>query len=171
MKTMNETHTLADATLGGPGLDGYSYQADVYCITCGEAICAQLAADRSGAPWDDDEFRDSEILPQPIFFGESDQAEHCADCGEHLYGADPDADPIEPEEGDYILAPAGQLGARTAVYECNGARHSRHGELGDYPDEDTALEVVRNRMAAESYYPNVWRQDDHGGYVLLTVED
>jgi len=30
----------------------------------------------------------SEFLPQPIFFGESDVAEHCAKCGEYLYGGE-----------------------------------------------------------------------------------
>jgi len=37
-------------------------------------------------------FCDSEEVPQPIFFGESDSAEHCGECGEHLYGEDPEED-------------------------------------------------------------------------------
>jgi predicted RNA-binding Zn-ribbon protein involved in translation (DUF1610 family) len=73
--------------MGGPGLDGYAYQADVYCPACGESICRSIIAsypdhavtDNSEIPCDSNDF------PQPIFFGESDNEEYCADCGERLY--------------------------------------------------------------------------------------
>jgi hypothetical protein len=34
-------YTLADALLGGPGLDGYAFNADVYCVPCGQAIARE----------------------------------------------------------------------------------------------------------------------------------
>lgn len=72
----------ADMLLGGPGLDGYAFSADVYCVECGRAIIRDLP-DRD---YDDLEVGDTEIVPVPIFFGESDSVQHCADCGEYLYG-------------------------------------------------------------------------------------
>lgn len=75
--------TLEELLLGGPGLDGYAYNADVYCVECGRNIirrCYPLVKD------DEDAQRDTESMPQPIFFGESDYRQHCADCGEYLYG-------------------------------------------------------------------------------------
>jgi len=84
----NETDELTprDALLGGPGLDGYAWQADVYCVDCGREITRKVFEARSGAPVPFPEAGDSDTLPQPIFFGESDGAQHCADCGEYLYG-------------------------------------------------------------------------------------
>jgi ribosomal protein S27E len=74
--------------MGGPGLDGYAYHASVYCVDCGREIVEDIAADvapkLSGT--DDPLFSDSETLPQPIFFGESDTAQHCDKCGAYLYG-------------------------------------------------------------------------------------
>ncbi len=84
------------ALLGGPGHDGYAYNADVYCVDCGRSIIRKLASEDDLAdPTEDPSFRDSERQPQPIFFGESDSDQHCADCGAYLYGPEPDA-----EDGD-----------------------------------------------------------------------
>lgn len=90
---MNVNEFVYECALGGPGLDGYAYQADVYCIACGKAIVRDIAA--TVAPTlsgtDDVLFQDSETCPQPIFFGESpDCAQHCAECDEYLYGEDDD---------------------------------------------------------------------------------
>ena len=80
-------YSKKDAMLGGPGLDGYTYQADVYCVDCGRDIILK-------GPEEIEEFafQDSEETPQPIFFGESDCAQHCADCGTYLYGEDSEDD-------------------------------------------------------------------------------
>lgn len=75
---------LKDALMGGPGLCGYAFNAGVYCVDCGREIIRALPKQT----WDFVEFRDSETVPQPIFFGESDIAQHCGDCGEYLYGPD-----------------------------------------------------------------------------------
>lgn len=79
--------TLDELLMGGPGHDGYAYNADVYCVRCGQELIRRLYAE-SGPPVGD-EANDSESWPQPIFFGESpDFAQHCGECGEHLYGPD-----------------------------------------------------------------------------------
>jgi hypothetical protein len=74
--------TKGEMLMGGPGLDGYAYQADTYCVDCGREIIRNL--DLSTIP----EYLhvDTDHVPQPIFFGESDYATHCAECGEYLYG-------------------------------------------------------------------------------------
>jgi ribosomal protein S27E len=83
---MAETYTLKDALMGGPGLDGYAYQADVYCAACGEKVARKIFDACPAMDWG--RFCDSEQVPQPIFFGEADSEQHCADCGEYLYGTD-----------------------------------------------------------------------------------
>jgi len=86
---MDAKEFVRECTLGGPGLDGYAYNASVYCVDCGEdivrSIAPTVAPKLSGS--DDPMFSDSETCPQPIFFGESpDCAQHCDDCGAYLYG-------------------------------------------------------------------------------------
>lgn len=71
-----------DMLLGGPGLDGYAYQASVYCIDCGQDIICGLP-DRD---YDELEAGDTERVPVPIFFGEHEITQHCDNCGEYLYG-------------------------------------------------------------------------------------
>jgi hypothetical protein len=71
-----------DMLLGGPGLDGYAYKAACYCVPCGRAAILALPQEE----YDDVLARDSDTVPQPIFFGESDGPVHCDECGEHLYG-------------------------------------------------------------------------------------
>ena len=79
-----------EATVGGPGLDGYAYQADTYCPQCGMELCWRLAEAGELAEPDSPEFSDSDHQPQPIFFGESDHPTFCALCEEHLYGEEPE---------------------------------------------------------------------------------
>jgi len=75
--------TKHEMLLGGPGLDGYAYQADVYCIPCGRSIINDGPDVVEGM-----DAYNTEVTPQPIFFGESDIAEHCAHCGEYMYGSE-----------------------------------------------------------------------------------
>ena len=70
----------------------------------------------------------------------------------------------EPEEGDYILSDSGPLGGRTTV-SIKG-----EGFVGEYSSEDEAFEELGPSMQAAGFYPNIWRQDDHGGYVCITFE-
>jgi hypothetical protein len=83
--------TRDDLLLGGPGLDGYAYRSELYCAACGQDIIAGLPDEI-----DDVDAYDSERVPQPIFFGEHELPQHCAQCGEYLYGgnSDDDADAI-----------------------------------------------------------------------------
>ena len=77
---------VKDALLGGPGLDGYAFNADVYCVDCGQEITRRVFGEAPGGEVDDLTFQNSESVPQPVFFGESDCAQHCGECGEYLYG-------------------------------------------------------------------------------------
>lgn len=43
---------------------------------------------------------DSDTVPQPIFFGESDCPQHCGDCDEYLYGDCNKADDSDPVGDD-----------------------------------------------------------------------
>lgn len=100
------TIALKDALLGGPGLDGYAYNADVLCVDCGHAaIEAVFDARRAMGQHEltDLEAGDSEVIPVPIFFGESDTAQHCGECGSYLYG-----------ERDYGCGADDELGAAEA---------------------------------------------------------
>jgi len=91
--------TLREALLGGPGLDGYAFNADVYCVDCGREIIRECFR---GAESIEEPFNcDSETLPRPIFFGESpDCAQHCGNCQEYLYGEDPEEPEADEEETD-----------------------------------------------------------------------
>ncbi len=81
---------LSELLLGGPGHDGYAYNADVYCVDCGQDIIRECYPAIKG---DEDAQSDTESCPQPIFFGESpDCAQHCANCGEYLYGTQGEED-------------------------------------------------------------------------------
>lgn len=91
------TLTLREALLGGPGLDGYAFNAEILCVDCGQdairAVFNALAAKQNiGAETvsiDEEPFdQDTDTLPQPVFFGESDSAEHCGKCGCYCYGND-----------------------------------------------------------------------------------
>jgi hypothetical protein len=95
MEKQTGKQELEDFLLGGPGHDGYAYCADVYCVDCGKAIIEDLYSTN----YDALESSDTNDSPQPIFFGESDCAEHCADCGEYLYG-EQESDEDEDEDND-----------------------------------------------------------------------
>lgn len=79
---MTQENIRAQAKLKGPGFKGYAYCAAMYCGNCGDAIIDSLTLPNSNTP----EFLDSEIVPQPAFFAESEFAEHCDQCGAYLYG-------------------------------------------------------------------------------------
>jgi hypothetical protein len=83
------TLSLADALLGGPGLDGYAYHATVYCVDCGRDIIRAVFARRGNASLPYPDAQTTDVLPQPVCFGEADTAQHCDDCGEYLYGPQP----------------------------------------------------------------------------------
>lgn len=91
-RVSNMSANLKDALMGGPGLDGYAFRADVYCVDCGRKAIREVFAELPNGEIDDLLFQDSETVPQPIFFGEADCAQHCGDCGEYLYGTEESED-------------------------------------------------------------------------------
>ena len=61
-------------------------------------------------------------------------------------------------EDSYLLADSGPLGSRTSVsYE------GKH--FGEFPDDDSALDAIRENMEDENFYPEVWKVSDHGNYI------
>lgn len=65
------TTELEQHLLGGPGLDGYTYNADTYCIDCGKDIIRE-------------QHKIGGELPSPMFFSEFDYQPSCGKCGELL---------------------------------------------------------------------------------------
>ena len=82
LKGLDNMMAKAEMLLGGPGLNGYAFRADTYCVDCGQ----ELIRIREQDEWCDLDASDSEVVPQPIFFGEHDVAQYCAKCGEYMYG-------------------------------------------------------------------------------------
>lgn len=68
----------------------------------------------------------------------------------------------EPCEGDYVLSPCGSLGGKTLVSVFGG-----RNVLGEYIEEDDAIAAIRAKMDADKFWPNVWRESDHGNLCLL----
>ena len=70
--------TLKDLILGGSDLDGYTYQADTWCVECGrEIIKVSLLEVLMN-------LAECDTVLQPIFFGEAVTSQYCADCGERI---------------------------------------------------------------------------------------
>lgn len=95
-----------------------------------------------------------------------------ADCScdrdaEDGIDAEPDENPTEPEEGDYVLNPAGPLGGCTAV-SVDGRHKETFSPAGDKSADDMAMEWILADMSAKGFGTSIWRMDDHGGYTLLT---
>lgn len=104
----------------------------------------------------------------------------CDECGYAIYASDPwhptetermladahyetdhgEPEP-EPDEGDVILADAGSRGYTVTV-------DGRH--IGTFDGRPAAVTAVWRETYAVDYYPNVWFQDDHGGYTLVELE-
>jgi hypothetical protein len=94
---MDRNQAYDELTKGGPGHDGYAYNCEVYCPVCGAEIIDSIIQEREEKGIHEHSelveiIQDTNDLPAPIFFGESDSAEYCANCGKYLYG------PEEEEE-------------------------------------------------------------------------
>lgn len=70
-----------------------------------------------------------------------------------------DAEPTEPEKGDYVVD-------GLTVFEVGG-KHG--GAVGSYKTWGELATALKDRMEDENWWPNVWLQDDHGGYTLTTL--
>jgi hypothetical protein len=73
----------------------------------------------------------------------------------------------EPQQGDYIITPSGNLGSKTYVSVHEGTSKDLSGEFG--PDEDIDA-IIKADMEKNNYFPNVWYVDDHGGVTPHTIE-
>jgi hypothetical protein len=78
-------------------------------------------------------------------------------------------EPDGPEEGDYIIADGPPLGSVTIVGVCNGRWNDRDRSKR-FTTEEEAVKAIKEDMAAQEYWPNVWREDDHGGITLYDME-
>jgi len=72
-------------------------------------------------------------------------------------------DALDPEDDDYIMYDAGPLGSLTGVSILNGKT------LGVFDSFLEAEAAILESMNKESFWPNVWYVDDHGGYTLRGV--
>jgi hypothetical protein len=80
-----EVLTLTEALKGGPGLRAYVYDAELYCVECGQDHLRRLFKRFPNgilAPF----ASDSDLLPQPVFFGEHEEPQYCDKCAVYLYG-------------------------------------------------------------------------------------
>ncbi len=94
---MTKKEAFQELTLSGPGLDGYAFQADTWCVECGREIIQDRLDQLQGEGMVDFSpvlgdciYRDTDTMPQPIFFGESDSSQYCGSCGAYLYGSGPE---------------------------------------------------------------------------------
>ena len=106
-------------------------------------------------------------LPDSDPFGPFDsEAAALADAHENC-GDDDDEEEEEEEEaceGDYTLTPCGVLGGKTGLGQVGGKF------LGEFDSDTAALAFIREHMAREKFYPNVWSVSDHGNWTLLTLD-
>lgn len=65
----------------------------------------------------------------------------------------------EPSPDDIVMYNSGSLGSKTSV----GSED--YGFMGEFNSEEEAEEFIRDWMKTKNFYPQVWYQDDHGGFV------
>lgn len=69
----------------------------------------------------------------------------------------------EPDPDDCYISPTGRLGSQYQV-SCEGKVIAKVTEFDD------ALKAIRDWQDKNQYYPNIWIEDDHGGYTLIDNE-
>jgi len=72
-------------------------------------------------------------------------------------------DKTSPTSEDIVMYPSGSLGGKTSVSEVEGKF------LGEFNTDDEAEAFIKQYMQQQNWYPDVWFQDDHGGYTLRTL--
>jgi hypothetical protein len=75
-----------------------------------------------------------------------------------------DEEPEGPEEDDYVISDCGPLGSKTGVSVGTGWEDRSKSRVFD--TEEEAVKAIKEDMAAQQYWPNVWKEDDHGGISL-----
>jgi hypothetical protein len=72
-----------------------------------------------------------------------------------------------PGNDDYVISDCGPLGSRTVVSIQSGwADKSKYKQ---FDTEEEAVKAIKEDMAAQQYWPNVWKEDDHGGIGLYNI--
>jgi hypothetical protein len=69
-----------------------------------------------------------------------------------------------PGEDDYVISDCGPLGSRTAV--CIQSGWADKGKYRQFDTEEEAVKAIKEDMAAQQCWPDVWKEDDHGGVSL-----
>lgn len=68
-----------------------------------------------------------------------------------------------PQPEDIVLSSSGPLGTRVNVSEFEGKY------LGTFANEVKAFEYIKKYMEQNSFYPDVWWNDDHGGFSKMEI--
>ena len=169
-KVMRETDNQWEDALGSAIRDMAEHvQSGTYSVMGGVPVQELLWYPDNDAEMDGVTIGTLEVLVADADSCSNDRCGLCRKYGEECTcGADESDDdtPTEPEEGDYVLHPAGPLGGCTSV-SVDGQHRETFSPLGDVSADALALEWVKADMAAAEYFPNVWRMDDHGGYTLI----
>ncbi|GHT57885.1 hypothetical protein FACS1894109_10960 [Spirochaetia bacterium] len=76
---------------------------------------------------------------------------------------DDDEDPEDeyPDDGDYIMSDCDYLGSKTFVCVKDG-RWNDGKRFRYFGTEEEAVKAIKEDMAAQQYWPNVWYESDHG---------
>ncbi|GHU02108.1 hypothetical protein FACS1894147_03300 [Spirochaetia bacterium] len=90
------------------------------------------------------------------------KCDHCDDHSVCEGNTKPCPFPDVPVEGDFIVSSCGPLGCKSNVSVLYQPRYCQ--EFSGPDQEKKADDYIRLTMKAEHFYPNVWTQDDHGGY-------
>jgi hypothetical protein len=69
-----------------------------------------------------------------------------------------------PCDGDYVMFDSGYLGSRTSVSIVNGRF------IGEFHTREDAEHRILARMKEDSFFPNVFYQDDHGGITPVSIQ-
>ncbi|MDR1315702.1 MAG: hypothetical protein LBK13_02410 [Spirochaetales bacterium] len=72
-----------------------------------------------------------------------------------------DEQPEGPGDDDYFILDCGPLGSKTAV--CVQSGWADKSKYKQFDTEEKAAKAIKEDMAAQKYWPNVWKEDDHGG--------
>jgi hypothetical protein len=97
-------------------------------------------------------------------------AEHLVDEGFMEPEEEEDEDvEEEPEDGDYIIAAGPPLGSITVVSVYNDTWNDGDRSKA-FTTEEEAVKAIKEDMAVQKYWPNVWGEDDHGGITLYDME-
>lgn len=138
-----------------------TYEASVYCNSCLP----------EGISIDSDEvfpvFADSEWDYYPT----------CAICfHRHDYvgltedGVDYEAQYSEPDTEDIVIYSCGSLGGSTGVGVVDGSSADDAFFGSAFSSEDEALDAIRLYIDQYGYYPQIWRESDHGNYVRISLD-